>query len=61
MGAFKKCVYKDNLQTIEELKTSIETNIKNITPNTLSRVFENMKKRAEACVEMNEQHFEHML
>ena len=57
----KELVYKDNLQTINELETSITTAAKNIPQETLSCVFLNIKKRAEACVSVNKQHFEHLL
>ena len=58
---YKELVYKENPQTIIELKTLITNAIKNIPQETLSRVFQKMKKRAEACISVNRQHFEHLL
>ena len=54
-------MYKSNPQTIDDLKISITNAIKSISKETLSRVFKNMKKRAEKCIEMNGEHFEHIL
>jgi transposase len=60
-GHLKELVYRKNPQTIPELKQSIITAIQEIPQETIKRVFNNMKKRAEACISANGGHFEHIL
>lgn len=60
-GHIKQLVYKDNPKTIPELKDSITKAINSVSAETLKKVIYNMKKRAELCIEMKGEHFEHML
>jgi hypothetical protein len=60
-GHMKEMVYKDNPQTIDELKTSITSAIQNINPEIPKRVFNNMNKRAQMCINAQGGHFEHLL
>ena len=60
-GHLKGVVYPTNPHTLDELKANIETEIANITIETLHRVSANMVKRVRACIHENGSNFEHML
>ena len=49
--ALKRKVYKNNPHTIDELKAAITTHIQQISPDTLQKVFDNMKKRVQTCLD----------
>ena len=52
-GYLKGRVYKNNPQTIDELKAAITLEIQGILQITLHKTFENMMKRARKCQEVN--------
>ncbi|BFZ07560.1 hypothetical protein BsWGS_10599 [Bradybaena similaris] len=60
-GFLKGNVYKTNVHTIEELKEAIRNAIQEITTDTLSKVFDNMKRRVQTCLEARGGHFQHLL
>lgn len=60
-GALKGKVYKNNPHTLEELKAAITINIQEITPDTLRKVFRNLKTRIQTCLTANGGHFQHLL
>ena len=53
--------YSNNPHTIEELKTNIRNTILEITPTELAKVAQNMLKRAELCIQVHGQQFQHLL
>jgi hypothetical protein len=50
-GALKGKVYENNTHTVDELKAAITTHIQQIPPATLLKVFDNMKKRVQTCLQ----------
>ena len=60
-GNLKGNVYITNPQTIEELKTNIRNAIVEITPHELAKVAGNMLKRAELCIQVHGEQFQHLL
>ncbi len=50
-----------NTQTLQELKISVQNEIKKISVQTLERVLQNMIKRVKLCLESNGNHFQHLL
>lgn len=57
-GAMKGSV---NRKTLGDIRKSIDDYVRSIPLNTLQRVFDNMKRRVNLCVEAKGQHFEHKL
>jgi hypothetical protein len=60
-GHVKEMVYKENPQTINQLKSAITCTIENINSEIPKRVFNNLKKRAQTCIDVQGRHFEHLL
>ena len=60
-GNLKGRVYSNNPHTIEELKTNIHNAIAEITPKKLAKVAGNMLKRAELCIQVHGEQFQHLL
>ena len=54
-------VHSNNPKTVKELKTNICNAIAEITSNELANVAGNMLKRAELCIQVHGQQFEHLL
>jgi hypothetical protein len=44
-----------------ELKAALTTHIQQIPPTTLLKVFDNMKKRVQTCLQARGGHFQHLL
>jgi hypothetical protein len=59
-GAAKLMVYRDRPRTLNELKTAITTFIRNISQADLQKVFANKDKRAQACIDAREHHFQQL-
>ncbi len=57
----KDRVFATNPTSIEDLKATITTVIQSIDVLTLRKVFQNMMKRAKACLSVEGSHFEHLL
>ena len=60
-GNLRDKVYSNNPLTIEELKTNIRNAIVEITQNELAKVAGNMLKRAELCIQVHGEQFQHLL
>jgi hypothetical protein len=54
-------VYENNLHTVDKLKAAITTHIQQIPPATLLKVFDNMKKHVQTCLQARGGHFQHLL
>ncbi len=55
-GYLKQRVYVNKPRTLDQLRTNIETEIANISPAILQKVFKNFEKRLENCIECNGHH-----
>lgn len=60
-GHLKSQIYKNQINTQEELRNLIAQVIQEITQQQLIKVFDNMKKRINACIQRSGFHFEHRL
>ncbi|ERL85978.1 hypothetical protein D910_03392 [Dendroctonus ponderosae] len=60
-GHIKSLVYRTPVQNEQELVTRIRESAQNVSPGMLRRVHNNMIKRAQTCLELNGQKFEHLL
>ena len=60
-GNLRGKVYSKNPYTIEDLKTNIRNAIVEITQNELAKVAGNMLKRAELCIQVHGEQFQHLL
>ena len=60
-GKLKGQVYSNNPQTLEALEANILSAIASITLEELQRVFLNLIRRAEICLEESGGHFENVL
>ena len=60
-GYLKDEVFKRNPQTLDELRNYVELTIQTIDENVLHNVFQNMHKRIHLCLQVNGQHFQHLL
>jgi hypothetical protein len=49
--ALKGKVYENNPHTVDELKAAVTTHTQQIPPTTLLKVFDNMKKCVQACLQ----------
>ncbi|XP_031333083.1 uncharacterized protein LOC116163333 [Photinus pyralis] len=57
----KNNVFRNRLHTLDELRAAIIEELERISPETLEKVFDNMKRRVELCREHNGGHFEQFL
>ena len=60
-GYLKEKVYEKQPKNLEDLKAFIKEEISSITRQTLSDVFENLKKRLSICSAERGKNFEHLL
>lgn len=60
-GSLKNAIHRNRLHTVEELQEAITNEIRNISEDNLHNVFNNLKKRVNACIENEGRHFEHLL
>lgn len=60
-GNLKNKIFQNRLQNLEELQVAIEQEINNITAEELQRVFDNLKRRVNICLENHGHHFQHLL
>jgi len=51
-GLLKGKVYKNTPRTIEQLKDAIRQEIHAVSVDTLGKVFQNLKKRIQVCLDM---------
>jgi hypothetical protein len=60
-GCLKGKVYANNPKTLEDLKENIRTEIRRIDTAELHRVYDNMLQRAQKCIDVHGDHFQHLL
>ena len=60
-GAAQAYVYKQKPKTISELKTAVEDFNLSLTSNDIRNALQNMRKRAELCLQVEGKHFEQLL
>jgi len=52
-------VYKNTARTIEQLKDAIRQEIQAINVDTLGKVFQNLEKRIQVCLDVKGDQFQH--
>jgi len=60
-GYLKGRVYRNKPRTIDALKANITEEIQTVTADVLVRIFQNMARRIQSCLDANGGHFRHML
>ena len=60
-GLLKGKVYKNTPRTIEQLKDSMRQEIQAVNVDTLGKVFQNLKKRINLCLDVKGDQFQHRL
>ena len=60
-GHLKERVYRDNPQTLTELKEAIGKEIRCIGSEVTKAVFDSMKKRAQDCIQSGGHHLKNFL
>ena len=54
-------MYKNTPRTTEQLKDAIRQQIQDVNVDTLGKVFQNLKKRIQVCLDVKEDQFQHRL
>ena len=60
-GTLKQKVYANNPHNLDQLKENITNAIRRITREELQAVSANVVKRAQKCIDVNGEHFQHLL
>ena len=60
-GLLKGKVYKNTPRTIEQLKDAIRQEIQAVNVDTLGKVFPNLEKRIQVCLDVKGDQFQHRL
>ena len=60
-GLFKGKVYKNSPRTIEQLKDAIRQEIQAVNVDTLGKVFQNLEKLIQVCLDVKGEQFQHRL
>ena len=60
-GLLKGKVYKNTPRTIEQLKDAIRREIQAVNVDTLGKVFQNLEKRIQVCLDVKGDQFQHRL
>jgi len=60
-GLLKGKVYKNTPRTIEHLKHSIRQEIQAVNVDVLGKVFQNLEKRIQVCLNVKGDQFQHQL
>jgi len=60
-GLLKSKVYKNTPRTIDQLKDAIRQEIQAVDVDTLGKVFQDLEKRIEVCLDVKGDHFQHRL
>jgi hypothetical protein len=60
-GLFKSKVYKITPRTIEQLKDTIRQDIQVVNVDTLGKVFQNLEKPIQVCLDVKGDLFQHRL
>jgi len=61
LGLLKGKVYKNTPRTIEQLKHAISQEIQAVSFDTLGKVFQNLEKRIQVCMDVKGDQFQHRL
>jgi len=60
-GLLKGKVYKNTPRTIEQLKDAMRQEIQAVNFDTLEKVFRNLEKRIQVCLDVKGDQFQHRL
>ena len=60
-GLLKSKVYKNTPRTVEQLKDAIRQEIQAVNADTLGKVFQNLEKRIQVCLDVKGDQFQHRL
>ena len=60
-GLLKGKVYKNTPRTIEKLKDAIRQEIQDVNVDTSGKVFQNLEKRIQVCLDVKGDQFQHRL
>ena len=60
-GLLKGKVYKNTPHTIEQLEDAIRREIEAVNIDTLGKVFQNLEKRIQVCLDVKGDQFQHRL
>lgn len=60
-GCLKNKIFKNRPQDLQQLERAIQEEINNITAEELQRVFGNLQRRINICLDKNGEHFQHLL
>ena len=60
-GLLKGKVYKNTTRTIEQIKDAIRQEIQAVNVDTLGKVFQNLEKRIQVCLDVKGDQFQHRL
>ena len=60
-GATKQKVYRSKPQTLQHLRDNIRREIEAITEGEIHRVFKNLKRRVDLCIQESGAHFQQLL
>jgi len=60
-GLLRGKVYKNTPRTIEQLKDAIHQEIQAVNFDTLGKVFQNLEKRIQVCLDVKGDQFQHRL
>jgi len=60
-GLLKGKVYKNTHRTIKQLKDTIRQEIQAINVDTLGKLFQNLEKRIQVCLDVKGDQFQHRL
>jgi len=60
-GLLKGKMYKNTPRTIEQLKDAIRQEIQAVNVHTLGKVFQNLEKRIQVCLDVKGDQFQHRL
>jgi hypothetical protein len=60
LGEAQSAVYRDQLRTLNELKTAVTAFIRNFSQADLQKIFANKIKRVQACIDACGHPFQHL-
>jgi hypothetical protein len=58
---FKDYIYREPVDTLEELQNRLQESIATLTPEMLRNVQNNLLRRAALCIEVGGREFEHLM
>ena len=60
-GLLKGKVHKNTPRTVEQLKDAIRQEIEAVNVDTLGKIFQNLEKRIQVCLDVKGDQFQHRL